>query len=213
MRARMALLVAGEAFDAHEIELRNKPAGLLQASPKGTVPVLVMPDGTVLEQSWNIVAWALAHSSPQCAGSPCSEWWERSQTHDNLRLLALNDGEFKRLLDRYKYPERAGLSDPQEKMACRMESRDQAVTCLLQPLETRLAQHAYLGGEVACATDIGVFPFVRQFAAVDAAWFQAQPLPRVQAWLAGWLSSTLFDRCMHKLNPNQPEPFPMLERA
>lgn len=210
MRARMGLLLAGVAFNACEISLRSKPLGLIQASPKGTVPVLILADGTVLEQSWDILAWALNHPSTHTAQSDCAGWWDRSQTEDNLRLLALNDGEFKRLLDRYKYPERAGLTDSQHKLACQLESRQLAVTAFLQPLEARLAMDAFLGGEVACATDIGIFPMVRQFANVDTAWFQALPLPRLQAWLGTWMSSTLFAQCMHKLAPDRPEPFPML---
>ena len=77
MRARMALLVAGITFDAHEIVLREKPAAMLAASPKGTVPVLVLPSGQVLEQSWDIVAWALTHES---ADAEAQAWWSRAQT-------------------------------------------------------------------------------------------------------------------------------------
>ena len=99
----MALLVANLRFDAHEIILRNKPASMLTVSPKGTVPVLVLDSGQVLEQSWGIVQWALTQDPniPDVLG-----WWIRAQTPDNTALLRCNDGLFKSHLDRYKYPER-----------------------------------------------------------------------------------------------------------
>jgi glutathione S-transferase len=185
MRARMALIHAGIAFDAHEITLRNKPAALLAASPKGTVPVLVLPDGTVLEESLHIMRWALA-------GRDAAGWWSRSQTPGNQTLTALNDGPFKQQLDRYKYPEKF---QPGE----RNLYRDQAATGLLQALEQRLTAQPYLGGATPCATDLAIFPFVRQFRAVDADWFDAQALPATQQWLQGWLQSELFGVCMRKL--------------
>ena len=101
MRARMALLVAGIAFDVHEIVLRDKPAAMLALSPKGTVPVLRLPDGSVLEQSLDIMRWAFAAHDPE-------GWWARAQSATHLDLLAACDGPFKRHLDRYKYPERFG---------------------------------------------------------------------------------------------------------
>ncbi|MES2880126.1 MAG: glutathione S-transferase [Pseudomonadota bacterium] len=182
MRARMALLVAGITFDRFEIVLRDKPAALLALSPKATVPVLQLPDGRVLEESWDIVRWALAAQDPQ-------GWWSRAQSAGNLALLACNDGEFKHHLDRYKYPERYNEPD-------RNAHRDKAMAALLWPLESRLQNDAYLGGPAPCATDIAVFPFVRQFAAVEPGWFAQQPLPALQAWLARWLASPLFAACM-----------------
>jgi glutathione S-transferase len=187
MRARMALIHAGVAFDAHEITLRDKPAALLAASPKGTVPVLVLPDGTVLEESLHIMRWALA-------GCDAAGWWSRAQMPGNQALTALNDGLFKQQLDRYKYPEKF---EPNE----RNLHRDQAATGLLQALEQRLMTQPYLGGTTPCATDLAIFPFVRQYRAVDADWFDAQALPATQQWLQGWLQSELFAICMRKL-PN-----------
>ncbi|MDO9435427.1 glutathione S-transferase [Hydrogenophaga sp.] len=186
MRARMALLVAGVAFDAHEIVLRHKPDAMLAISPKGTVPVLVLPDDRVLEQSLDIVQWALTtHGDP-------GGWWARAQSAENQALLSACDGPFKLHLDRTKYPERFEGED-------RAHHRDQAVAVLLTALDARLQRFGQLGGAAACATDIAIFPFVRQFAAVDPAWFAQQPLPALQAWLAGWLSHPLFDAAMVKL--------------
>jgi glutathione S-transferase len=196
MRARMALLLAGVAFDAFEIVLRDKPPALLAMSPKGTVPVLLLPDGEVLEESWDIMRWALAAADHQ-------GWWRAAQTDENLQLLALNNGSFKQLLDRYKYPERFPEAD-------RESSRQKALATFLIPLESRLAENTMLGGEQACATDIAIFPFVRQFAAVDPLWFAALPLPAVQGWLAKWVASSLFAACMFKTRRPSPFQFPAL---
>jgi len=186
MRARLAMLQANRRFQTFEIVMRDKPATLLALSPKGTVPVLHLPDGGVLEESLDIMRWALESPDPE-------GWWSRAQTDDNQRLLRTNDGDFKRLLDRYKYPDRYP-EDGQSREAVRA----QAVAALLTPLETRLQAQRYLGGATPCATDLAIFPFVRQFAAVEPDWFAAQPMPALQAWLAGWLSSRLFEVCMTK---------------
>lgn len=199
MRARMALLVAGIAFNAFEIVLRDKPAALLALSTKATVPVLQLSEGRVLEESWDIVQWALAPQDP-------NGWWSRAQSAENLALLACNDGLFKHHLDRYKYPER--YSEPN-----RFGHREQALGALLLPLENRLQQKSYLGGVLPCATDIALFPFVRQFAAVEPAWYLEQPLPALQNWLKHWLASPLFEACMVKLPSQMASAFPPLEEA
>jgi len=186
IRARMSLLQAGRRFQSFEIVLRDKPAEMLALSPKGTVPVLRLPDGGVLEESLDIMRWALEPADPQ-------GWWSRAQSEVNLALLRINDGEFKRQLDRYKYPDRY----PQES-APREATRAQAVATLLTPLEATLQAQRYLGGATPCATDLAIFPFVRQFAAVEPDWFASQPLPALQSWLAGWLNSRLFAVCMTK---------------
>lgn len=198
MRARMALLQAGRAFQAFESSLRDKPAALLALSTKGTVPVLHLADGQVLEESWDILQWAFA-------GDDGAGWWGRAQSAENLALLDINDGEFKRHLDRYKYPQRyPGEAQPRE------AERAQAVTALLVPLEARLQCAPFLGGETPCASDLAIFPFVRQFAAVEPQWFAEQQLSAVRAWLSGWLASDLFAACMVKLPPLQAVPFPPL---
>jgi glutathione S-transferase len=205
MRARMALLVAGIPFDAHEIVLRDKPAGLLSASPKGTVPVLVLPVGAVSDQSWDIVRWALTHPDAQ---PEAHAWWSTAESDDNRRLLDLNDNDFKHHLDRYKYPERFADLKPEDKAGWQGEHRSQAVKRLLEPLEQRLQQAPFLGGNTPCATDFGIFPFVRQFAAVNEAWFAGLPVPQVQKWLQGWLGSPLFQRCMAKWPSNTRQAYP-----
>jgi len=206
MRARMALLVAGIAFDAYEIVLRDKPAEMLAVSPKGTVPVLVLSDRRVLEQSWDIVEWALTHER---TGTDAQGWWSGAQTQENLDLLRCNDGDFKHHLDRYKYPERFADDTTSAAIADkRAFHREQAVSMLLERLERCLAGCEFLGGAQPCAADIGIFPFVRQFAAVDPVWFGTLPLGRVQAWLTHWLQSPLFEACMQRLPSNAVVQYP-----
>lgn len=184
MRARMAVLVSGQAVELREIVLRAKPQAMLDASPKGTVPVLVLHDGSVIDQSLDIMGWALGRKDP--------EGWLAG---DDAALIAANDGAFKHHLDRYKYPNRHG-EDP-------LMHRE-AGLAHLNMLESRLAGRGYLCGDRRMLADIALFPFVRQFAATDADWFADQSLPGVQGWLASMTGSDLFARCMLRLRPWQP---------
>ena len=187
MRARLALAVSGQVCELREVVLRAKPQGLLQASPKATVPVLVLPDGTVLEQSLDIMRWALAQNDP--AG-----WLHPSQGDEAamLALIAECDGPFKQALDRCKYPSRYPEADG-------AQARVQAVDWL-QGLEARLAGQAFLFGDHAALADMAIAPFVRQFAGIDADWWAEQPWPWLQAWLAQWQASALFEGVMPKLD-------------
>lgn len=176
MRARMALLVAGVAVELREVVLRAKPLEMLTASPKGTVPVLVLLGGNVIDESLKIMDWALAQADPE-------GWLAR---HD-AALIATQDGAFKHHLDRYKYPNRHG-EDPLPHRAAALD--------MLAAFEERLAAQAYLHGAERGLSDIATFPFIRQFAATDAAWWAAQPLPHVQRWLAALCKSALFEAAM-----------------
>jgi glutathione S-transferase len=196
MRARMALIVSGVDFDAYEISLRDKPAAMLAASPKGTVPVLTLETGEVLEESLHIMRWAFQKATQHCA----QQWWQAAQIDRIQDLISLNDGEFKQQLDRYKYPERY---KPQE----RGMQRDRAISGLIQRLEQLLSTQPYVAGENPCSADLAIFPFVRQFRAVDEIWFDAQPLPATQKWLQAWLNSDVFVQCMRKLLTDQRRPY------
>jgi glutathione S-transferase len=178
MRARMALLVSGTLCEIREVKLRTKPAELIAASSKATVPILVLPDGGVIEQSLDIMRWALARNDP--------EGWLRG---DDAALIATNDGAFKHHLDRAKYPGRYAESG---------DHRQQALL-LLAPLETRLRVTANLCGDARSLTDIALLPFVRQFAEIDRPWFDAQPFPALQRWLTAHLASVLFADAMVRL--------------
>nr|WP_277751509.1 glutathione S-transferase [Aurantiacibacter suaedae] len=181
MRARLALLVSGTTCVLREVKLSAKPDALREASPKATVPVVVTADGKVIEESRDIMVWALGRADPQ--------GWLASADDP---LIAANDGPFKHALDRYKYPNRHD-SDPEEHRA--------AGLALLQAHEDRLTRQPQLGGEAMGMVDAATFPFVRQFAHTDRDWFAAQDLPHVQAWLAEHKESELFARAMVKHDP------------
>lgn len=184
IRARIALAHAGVPVELREVALRDKPAAMLALSPKGTVPVLQLPEGRVLDESLDIMRWAL---QPQDPGA----WLARADTWINSALLAATDGPFKHWLDRYKYASR----HPQRSAT---EYRAEAEQCLLAPLEAALLESPWLGGDTPCLTDAAIFPFVRQFAGVDAAWWAMAPWPATRAWLNAWLSDPLFAAVMAK---------------
>lgn len=185
IRARLALHSAGIAFELQEVVLRNKPASLLALSPKGTVPVLRLPDGQVLEQSLDIMQWALRQADPL-------GWLSAAPLDDMLALILVNDTQFKPLLDRYKYPER----HPEQSQAI---WRQQAVDAMLQALNLRLQQHPYLFGESASLADMAIVPFVRQFAQVDRAWWEHHELAALRNWLDKLITSSLFEAVMTKV--------------
>ena len=192
IRARLALWQAGVAVQVHEVSLRDKPAELLRLSPKGTVPVLWLPDGTVLAQSLDIMRWALAQHDPE-------GWLQAAPMDEMLALIARNDGPFKQMLDRYKYAER----HPQRSAA---DWRDEAVRTHLADLEARLRSHPWLCGTRCALADMALLPFVRQFAQVDRVWFDATPaLPALRAWLQRGLDLPLFAAVMAKPT-HQPAP-------
>jgi len=182
MRARMALKYAGINVENREISLREKPAAMLQASPKGTVPVLVLDDGKVLEQSLDIMLWALHQRD--------SEGWLAASQSEMLDLIADSDGSFKLALDRYKYPERY----PEHSIEYHRAQGE----FFLNKLEARLRQTKCLFNNTITMADIAIFPFVRQFAAVDSVWFEAAPYPALQAWLKSLITSSLFESIMQK---------------
>ncbi len=185
MRARMALFVSGVAYEHREVALKAKPAEMLAASSKGTVPVLCLPTGEVLEQSLDIMRWALQQNDPQAWLPMTTQAWDLTDEG-----IALNDGEFKVHLDRYKYPQRFGLLDG-------LPSRAQGAEVLLG-WQARLQVQSYLSGERWGLLDACVAPFVRQFARTDRAWFDAQPWPELAQWLFAFENSEAFLAVMHK---------------
>ena len=192
MRARLALAASGQACELREVVLRSKPQALLDASPKGTVPVLITREGQVIDQSLDIMRWALEQQDP-------GQWLrpETGSPEAMQALIAQCDGDFKQQLDRYKYPGRyesdnAGM----EAQAHRAEGA-RFLAQLNAPLDTA----SYLFGERAAWADMAIAPFVRQFADTDRAWFDQQPWPGLQRWLAAWLASELYGRIMDKYPP------------
>ncbi|MET0372251.1 MAG: glutathione S-transferase [Sphingobium sp.] len=181
IRARLALLISGQSVELREVILRDKPQALREASPKASVPVLVLPDGHVIDESLDIMVWALGRSDPEA-------WLARQ----DASLIAANDGPFKHHLDRAKYPDRHG-SDPAQ--------HREAALAMLRTLDAGLAGTDQLSGNRRGLTDMALFPFIRQFAAIDPAWFAAQPLSRLHRWLDGHLGSPLFAAAMLRVAP------------
>ena len=192
MRARLALQISGLPYELREVVLKSKPAELLAASPKGTVPVLVLPDGQVIEESLDIMRWALAQNDPE-------NWLNNGLVNDMLAVIAANDGPFKHALDRYKYPNRHPMESNGDPKAFAAAQRSTAASWLAS-LEPRLTQ-GWLFSKQAGLADMATAPFVRQFAHTDAAWFAAQPWPHLQAWLAKFESSAQFESVMGKHAP------------
>ena len=185
MRARMALSISGTACELREVKLADKPPELFEASFKATVPVLQLAGGTVLEESIEIMRWALARNDPE-------DWL----AGDDAGLIALFDGPFKHHLDRYKYPTRYTDEPDHGKIDHRGEG-----LAILSDLSFRLAERPQLMGERRTLVDIALFPFIRQFANVDRTWFDSQPIPQLHSWLEGHLTSDLFLSVMTKYTP------------
>jgi glutathione S-transferase len=189
MRARLALAVSGQTCELREVVLSHKPDELRQASAKATVPVLVDTDGTVLEQSLDIMLWALQRHDPL-------QWLPaQGELADALFLIRRCDDEFKPQLDRYKYPNRFDSAD-------RDAPRDLGAGYIVD-LEHRLNRHPFLSGAHWGLVDAAIAPFVRQFAHTDSVWFTQQAWPKVQTWLANFEASLLFQRVMTKYPPWQ----------
>lgn len=189
MRARMALWISGTQCELREVKLANKPEEMLAGSPKGTVPVLVLPDGTVIDESLPIMRWALGHNDP--------EGWLAG---DDAGLIAQLDGPFKHHLDRYKYYTRHD-TDPLEHRAAAM--------AILADWNARLSRQPFLCGPTRMLADMASFPFVRQFANHDREWFDAQPIPQLHQWLERHLASPIFAAIMGKQTPWQADDMPV----
>lgn len=154
---------------------------MLAISPKGTVPVLQLPDCTVIDESLDIMRWALAQHDPE-------HWLDTGE--DSERLIQWNDGDFKYYLDRYKYADRYP-----EFPASYYRSQGEM---FLATLESRLSQNPYLSGSHFSIADAAIFPFIRQFAAVDNQWFISTDYLYLKKWLNALLASDLFGIAMVK---------------
>lgn len=188
MRARLGILFASLQVELREITLKNKPPQMLAISPKGTVPVLQLLDGTVIEESREIMIWALEQQDPQML-------LNTGVLQQANALIDKNDNEFKHWLDRYKYADR-------HLEMSQTEYRQQGEV-FLQLLEELLTKNSYLLGENITIADIGIMPFVRQFAHVDRDIFYSLPYPNLQRWLQEWLQHSLFLQAMTKFQPWQ----------
>jgi glutathione S-transferase len=192
IRARMALAYAGIVCELREVSLRRKPDAMLEISPKGTTPVLQLLNGCVLEESLDIMHWAMAQHDPD-------GWTVLDQVSLTLghELIAANDQEFKQNLDHYKYFQRF----PESPQAV---YRSQAEV-YLQILENLLQKHQFLLSDRITLGDVAIFPFIRQFAHVDLAWFESSPYEYLRQWLSWHEASELFQHVMQKSEVWEPE--------
>jgi glutathione S-transferase len=200
MRARMALQYSGVKVELREVLLNDKPEDMLRLANKATVPILELADGRVIDESWDIMIWATRQNDPDL-------WLGSGQSNlfKSEVLIEMNDYSFKTDLDHYKYADRYPQY-PAEYYRSQGEE-------FLQDLEQALSQSKYLLGGSLSIADIGIFPFIRQFAFVDKAWFDQAPYPGLQSWLQELLESSLFESIMLKLpvwkQGDQPVIFPV----
>lgn len=179
MRARLALNYMGIQFSTREVDLRDKPQAMLEASPKGTVPVLILQDGKIIDESLDIILWAMPDQHPT-----------KQQIIDNL--IATNDTEFKKHNSRYKYPERYD-----EEGITQIDSRNQCEKFILK-LESLLGENEYLIGATPSTADLAIFPFIRQFSKVDEQWFASVQYPQLKRWLDKIYTSNYYAKTMEK---------------
>ena len=188
MRARLALKASGQRVHLREILLRDKPEPFLAASPKGTVPVLQLADGSVIDESRDVMLWALGKADPH-------QWLAcyHKDKEGVLRQLDALDSDFKHHLDRYKYATR--YDDVDE-----AQHRD-AGAVFLQDWNRLLGEQAALSGEALGLLDFATLPFVRQFRIAHSDWFDAQDWPHLHRWLQDFLHSDAFQAVMEKYKP------------
>jgi len=193
MRARMALSISKQTCEVRELVLRNKPTQMLEISPKGTVPVLQTREGQVIEESLEVMLWALRQNDP--------EYWllpeqpeqlpERGDEFSMLDLIGRCEVEFKPHLDRYKYANRYHGVNP-------IDHRTKAEDFIAE-LDNRLRNGIWLFGSRPALADYAIAPFIRQFANTDVAWFSQAPYPYLHKWLNQILVSEPFLSIMEKL--------------
>ncbi len=186
MRARMAIVASAVVVELREVHLRDKPTQMLAASPKATVPVLVLANKTVIDESLDIMTWALEQNNSMY-------WLAGYSSEEQTKIYSLieeNDTSFKQHLDHYKYADRF--------TAYSAEYYREQGEAFLQKLNVRLQQTDYLFGESLSLADIAIFPFIRQFAQVDKNWFDESEYKYLQRWLENLLISENFKLSMKK---------------
>ena len=193
----MAIAYAGIEVGLREVVLKDKPAAMLAASSKGTVPVLIETNGRVIDESLDVMAWALDQED--------SDHWLNGEGLQDP-LIDSCDNTFKHWLDRYKYAVR--FPEQSEQWYRAQGER------FLHQLEQLLTDHCFLRGDSLSVVDVAVMPFVRQFAAVDPTWWRSAPFPMTRRWLDAWLENRLFTSVMTKYpkwkEGDDDQPFPHL---
>ncbi len=181
----MALKYAGIEVELREVDLNNMPPQALKISPEATVPALLLPDATAMDESWVIVKWALEQNDPD-------NWLGDNKKYalDAEILVETNDFSFKEDLDHYKYADRF----PEHTEKYYREACEE----FIEELEDMLCENNYLLADQLTLADIGVFPFVRQFSLVDKEWFDQSPYPHVRRWLEALIAIELFQQVFQK---------------
>ncbi|MGH1471678.1 MAG: glutathione S-transferase [Cellvibrionaceae bacterium] len=188
IRTRMVLQYSDIDYELREVVLKSKPSSMLSFSPKGTVPVLVLDNHNVIDESRDVIDWSLRQHDPE-------NWKLQLSKDESKQLIDRNDGEFKHYLDRYKYFERY----PESSQHVYREKAEEFLSLLNNILEN----NQYLSADKMSAVDVSIFPFVRQFAFVDKDWFDKTQYTHLQRWLNQFLQSDMFTAVMHKHKPWQ----------
>lgn len=183
MRARMAIHISGQKCELREVLLRDKPPSMLDYSAKGTVPVLILQDGKVIDESLDVIDWALNINDP--------DDWQRSKDKEKTKeLIKINDGEFKYHLDRYKYSKRYDNEDP--------EFHRKKCLKFIESINNELNNSEYIFDDNISYADIVLLPFIRQFRIADIEWFDSLPYDNLKKWLSSFLGSSLLNSIMKK---------------
>ena len=183
MRARMAIHISGQKCELREVLLRDKPPSMLEYSPKGTVPVLILQDGKVIDESLDVMDWALNLNDPD-------DWQRSKDTKKTKELIKINDGEFKYHLDRYKYSKRYDNEDP--------EFHRKKCLKFIESINNELNNSEYIFDDNISYADIVLLPFIRQFRIADIEWFDSLPYDNLKKWLSSFLDSSLLNSIMKK---------------
>ena len=183
MRARMAIHISGQRCELREVLLRDKPPSMLEYSAKGTVPVLILQDGKVIDESLDVIDWALNLNDPD-------DWQRSKDTKKTKELIKINDGEFKYHLDRYKYSKRYDNEDP--------EFHRKKCLKFIESINNELNNSKYIFDDNISYADIVLLPFIRQFRIADIEWFDSLPYDNLKRWLSSFLGSSLLNSIMKK---------------
>jgi len=185
MRARMVLLHSKIQCEIREIKLSNKPKEMLAISPKGTVPVLILENGDILDESLDVMLWAIEQGNLRNLFN--------SGKKEILDLIKINDGEFKDAIDRYKY----SSLYPEKPM---IEYRKMG-ELFLEKIESYLEKNKFIFGKNISLADLAIFPFVRQFCRVDIDWFNSSLFKKIKEWTLFFEGSENFIDIMRKIKP------------
>ena len=179
----MAIHISGQKCELREVLLRNKPPSMLEYSAKGTVPVLILQDGNVIDESLDVIDWALNLNDPD-------DWQRSKDTKKTKELIKINDGEFKYHLDRYKYSKRYDNEDP--------EFHRKKCLKFIESINNELNNSKYIFDDNISYADIVLLPFIRQFRIADIEWFDSLPYDNLKKWLSSFLESSLLNSIMKK---------------